>query len=79
MSCRAFARRIEYQCVKALFEHLGTDSIAFDYVPTDRNGPLTKLLTEFGAGKPPEANFSLQRDAFLAACPKLFHQVHTEG
>ena len=79
MSCRAFARRIEYQCVRALFEHLGTDSIVFDYVPTDRNGPLTKLLTEFGAGKPPEANFSLQRDAFLAACPKLFHQVHTEG
>ncbi len=45
MSCRAFARRIEYQCVKTLFQKFGVDRIAFDYQHTPRNGPLTTFLT----------------------------------
>ena len=46
MSCRAFSRRIEYQCLNYLFETLGPDEIVFDYEETPRNGPLQDFLTE---------------------------------
>jgi FkbH-like protein len=74
MSCRAFARRIEHQCLKAVFEKLGNNEIVFDYVKTARNGPVTSFFTEL-LKETPEATFTLSRDLFVANCPALFHRV----
>ena len=77
MSCRAFARRIEHQCVKALFERFGAHTIAFDYAATPRNGPATRTLASL-LGAPPAAGATLTRAAFDAACPRLFHRVEVK-
>jgi FkbH-like protein len=74
MSCRAFARRIEQQCVKALFDRFNARSVVFDYVETPRNGPLTRALRDL-LQAPPAAGAALTAEAFAAACPRLFHQV----
>jgi FkbH-like protein len=74
MSCRAFARRIEHQSLKFLFNKLDVDSLSFDYQPTSRNGPLTSLLTAL-LGTEPSAKVEVSRDRFEAVCPRLFHEV----
>jgi FkbH-like protein len=74
MSCRAFARRIEHQCIKALFDTFATHTIVFDYLKTPRNGPLTKALAAL-LQAPPAPGATLTAPAFDAACPRLFHRV----
>jgi FkbH-like protein len=74
MSCRAFARRIEHQCLKFLFEWSNCGLIAFDYQLTPRNGPLKSFFTELVAGTI-VPGVEVSREQFEAACPKLFHQV----
>ena len=74
MSCRAFARRIEHQCLKAVFEKLGNDEIVFEYVKTARNGPVTSFFTEL-LKETPESTFTMSCDLFVANCPTLFHRV----
>ena len=76
MSCRAFSRRIEFQCLKYLFEHFGADEIVFDYQKTARNGPLQKCFTEL-LGVEPTPGLRLSKDVFVAKAPPLFH--HIEG
>jgi FkbH-like protein len=44
LSCRAFARRIEYALLNALFERHALRRIHFRFEPTPRNGPLQELL-----------------------------------
>jgi FkbH-like protein len=74
MSCRAFSRRIEDQCLKYLFETLGADEITFDYQATPRNSPMQEFLTGLLVG-PPAPGMSLTRDQFVARVPPLFHCV----
>ncbi len=74
MSCRAFARRIEHQCVKALFERFNAAAIEVDYAATPRNAPLTRALGGL-LGAPPARGATLTRAAFDAACPRLFHRL----
>jgi FkbH-like protein len=74
MSCRAFARRIEHQTLKMLFESSGADEIAFDFVPTAKNGPLQEFLTAV-SGEQPTAQFCLRREQFEERCPALYHAV----
>lgn len=74
MSCRAFARRIEHQCLSALFSSLEINHISFDYVETTRNGPLARFIAEV-SGQVPNSTVSISRDSFQAVCPKLFHQI----
>ena len=74
MSCRAFSRRIEHQCLKYLFETLDADEIVFDYQVTPRNGPLQEFLAGL-LGKPPESGVILSRGQFAAKVPPLFHRV----
>lgn len=75
MSCRAFARRIEHQCLRYLYSKFAAvTAITFDYVETPRNGPLRAFLSEV-AGMNPGAPVELSRDAFEAACPRLSHHV----
>jgi FkbH-like protein len=78
MSCRAFARRIEHQCLKTLFEKFAADSITFDYLETPRNGPLTTFLRAI-LQQTPAPSVALTAGGFAAVCPTLFHRVIVKG
>ncbi len=72
MSCRAFSRRIEHQCLRQLYQHFGAAEVVLDFVPTPRNGPLQEFLAALGTLEP---EFRLSREHFEAACPPLFHSL----
>jgi FkbH-like protein len=74
MSCRAFSRRIEHQCLKYLFEKLDVDEIVFDYEATPRNGPIRDFFAELldGATAP---SLSIRKASFNAKAPALFHRI----
>jgi FkbH-like protein len=74
MSCRAFSRRIEHQCLKYMFETLGADEIALDYRLTPRNGPLQEFFTEL-LGEAPGEIVRLSKEQFASKLPPLFHRV----
>jgi FkbH-like protein len=74
MSCRAFSRRIEHQCLKYLFDKLDADEIVFDYKVTPRNGPIRDFFAELLEGTP-GPTLSVRRSSFDAEAPPLFHRV----
>jgi FkbH-like protein len=74
MSCRAFARRIEHQCLQVLFDHFRAKEATFDFAPTLRNGPLQEFLEKL-YGQKPEGPCELTREQFEAKRPALYHQV----
>jgi hypothetical protein len=75
MSCRAFSRRIEHQCVRHLFHRFGAAAIAFDYAKTDRNGPLQAFFASVLGPSLPGAGLTVTRAEFEAACPALAHET----
>jgi FkbH-like protein len=74
MSCRAFARRIEHQTLKILFETTGASEIGFRFTTTAKNGPLRDFFTTL-LGEEPQSEFRLTRSQFEAKCPALYHEV----
>lgn len=74
MSCRAFSRRIEHQCLKYLFETLEAEEIILDYQLTPRNGPLQEFLTEL-LGEAPGEIVHLSKEQFASKLPPLFHRL----
>lgn len=46
LSCRAFARRIEYAMLNSLFERNSVSRIKFHFQVTERNGPVQELLQQ---------------------------------
>ena len=78
MSCRAFGRRIEHACFRALFERCGCTEIVREYRKTDRNGPMRDFL-EGLTGETPEGKVALQSKTFQAHCPRLFHRIEDKG
>jgi FkbH-like protein len=74
MSCRAFSRRIEHQCLNYLLEKFGPDEIIFDYEATPRNGPLQEFFKEL-LGAPPVPGVSLSKELITMKLPHLFHKV----
>ena len=74
MSCRAFSRRIEHQCLKYLFEKLNADEIVFDFAATPRNGPIQDFFAEL-LGEAPEPALSVRNTNFVAKSPTLFHRI----
>jgi FkbH-like protein len=74
MSCRAFARRIEYQCVRLLLEDMKAREITFCFRATERNGPLQHFLAGL-LGEPPAMGVRLSREDFISRCPPLFHAI----
>lgn len=74
MSCRAFARRIEHQVLRLLFEEAGASEITFCFQATDRNGPLQDFLAAI-LGQPPAGSVRLSREAFFERCPPLVHNI----
>jgi FkbH-like protein len=76
LSCRAFSRRIEHQCLQELFRRYELEEIVFDYAETPRNGPLREFLASL-TGEPPAPGVRLGRDEFQAACPALSAEIET--
>ncbi len=74
MSCRAFARRIEHQCLSFLFNKFQTNTIQFDYQETPRNGPVNALFTDL-LKQTPAGRLEISIAEFAKACPALFHKV----
>ena len=74
MSCRAFARRIEHQTLKMLFENTGVDEVRFDFLATAKNGPLQDFIAAI-IGDRPTTEFRVSRDQFDRSCPALYHKV----
>lgn len=74
MSCRVFSRRIEHQCLKWLFEKFRARQIAFDFVPTPKNGPLQQFFESL-TGVTPATPVVLSREQFEGSCPLLYHRV----
>ncbi len=74
MSCRAFSRLIEYECLHWLFSKLDVEEIRFDFLSTERNAPMQAFLQRI-CNQPAESNYRLSRAQFIAACPTLSHTV----
>jgi FkbH-like protein len=74
MSCRAFSRRIEHQCLKHVFDSLGIEEIELTYEHTTRNRPFQEFLTDL-LGTPPVSKVLLSRQQFDASVPALFHRI----
>lgn len=74
MSCRAFARRVEHQTLRLLFETAGVDEIEFAFEPTAKNGPTQEFFASL-VGAPPKAPFVLRKSQFDENCPALYHEV----
>jgi FkbH-like protein len=68
MSCRAFARRIEHQCLSLLLSRW--EPVRLRYQRTERNGPMREFLAEMA----PEGE-ALGRAAFARRCPPLYHEA----
>ncbi len=76
MSCRAFSRRIEFQCLKALFDRYGAREMVFDFAPTPKNGPTHEFLACL-LENTPFSPVSFSSQLFAERCPRLYHQVET--
>ena len=74
MSCRAFARRIEHRCLKALFDRSGAGKMTFDFSSTPKNGPVRQFLESITGG-PLEGGVEITRQQFAEMCPPLYHRV----
>ena len=68
MSCRAFARRIEYRCFEELLAHFDPVQIVFDYAKTERNVPIQDFLTEI-LGEVPSPGFTAVREKLPLLVP----------
>jgi FkbH-like protein len=73
MSCRAFSRRIEHQCLRQLFEHFRADQVILDFQSTPRNEPLRSFLVSI-AGEVASPLY-VGRSHFDEQCPNLYHRV----
>ena len=74
MSCRAFSRRIEYACLKYLFDRTSVEQIVFNYAATSRNGPLREFF-EHLLGEEPQENLCVSKATFLANAPPTYQSI----
>jgi FkbH-like protein len=74
MSCRAFGRRIEHQCLRTLLEHFGAASVRLDFAPTARNRPLQEFFSSL-LGEKISGPFEISGKHFRSHCPPLYHKV----
>jgi FkbH-like protein len=74
MSCRAFSRLIEYECIRWLFAKLDVEELEFDFLPTPRNTPMQDFLQQL-RNAPAEPHCRLSRAQFLKSCPASSHVV----
>jgi FkbH-like protein len=77
MSCRAFSRRIEHECLNHLLRTFDVERIQFEFIGTSRNKPLQDFLAGI-AGTAPQPGLSISKKMFFEKCPRLFHRVQEE-
>jgi FkbH-like protein len=77
MSCRAFSRRIEHECLNQLFKTFDAERIRFEFANTPRNKPLSDFLVEI-AGTMPEPGVEITRKHFFDRCRRTYHTVQEE-
>jgi FkbH-like protein len=75
MSCRAFARRIEFATLRALFDETGAERIEFEWQSTPRNGPTRELLEALLGPVPESGLLWLCRSDFERRTPTLYAAV----
>jgi FkbH-like protein len=75
MSCRAFSRRIEHQCLKWVFDRFQSQSLALQFAATPRNGPTQEFLASLIGKTLPQSPVQLSREVFVENCPALYHSV----
>ncbi|HVH71160.1 MAG TPA: HAD-IIIC family phosphatase, partial [Candidatus Dormibacteraeota bacterium] len=68
MSCRAFSRRIEHQCLQLLLSRW--EPVHLRCQPTERNGPIREFLAEMS----PDGQ-TIHRAEFRRRCPRLYHEM----
>lgn len=78
MSCRVFSRRIEFHCLEYLFERFGAEGVEFQFVKTERNGPLVEFLQQL-TGRTIQQPLRLSRAEFFARAPERPHHVTEES
>jgi hypothetical protein len=71
MSCRAFSRKIEHSCLKYVFDKLAVQAIRFEFLATERNGPLQDFLRYY-LDSPDGRLETLSLEIFGKKSPKLF-------
>jgi FkbH-like protein len=74
MSCRAFARRVEHQSLRQLFDRFGVKEIVFEFAATPRNEPTQQFFREL-LGHEPNGAVRISREHFTANAPALYHTV----
>jgi len=74
MSCRAFSRLIEYECLRWLFSKLDVEEIEFDFLPTARNTPMQNFLQQLCNARP-QPRCRLSGKQFAERCPTSSHSV----
>jgi FkbH-like protein len=74
MSCRAFSRHIEYECLEYLFGNLDVSEIEFDFHATARNAPAREFLSQF-MDMEQDGPFKLTKDIFMSKKPQLSHKI----
>jgi len=70
MSCRAFSRRIEFQCLRYLFDEFAVREINLDFETTPKNGPLRVFLERVT-----DCPGTITLASLNHHCPPLFHSV----
>jgi FkbH-like protein len=78
MSCRAFARRLEFHCIGYLFDSFGVDELTVAYRETDRNEPVRQFLTSL-VGELGDGAVRVTREEFQRRSPALVHRVCEVG
>jgi FkbH-like protein len=74
MSCRAFSRLIEYECLRWLFTTLDVEELEFDFLPTVRNTPMQNFLQR-ALNAPAQPHCRLSRAQFMQNCPASIHSI----
>lgn len=75
MSCRAFSRRVEHQCLAALFEQFDARTAILNFVSTKKNGPLREFLEQLIGTPPSDGAVRIDRATFTDQCPRLYHAL----
>ncbi len=78
MSCRAFARQIEFRCLEFLFSHFSAQKMQLAFSPTERNSPIRDFLSGICVTQS-DSPHTLTRDEFARACPELYDEVTLTG
>ncbi len=73
MSCRAFARRVEYHTLRHVFDRFAAEEVALAFRPTPRNVAVREFLASLH-GDEPRGELRLSRESFERGAPALVHR-----